>query len=476
MSSTDLAGRGSSGPAERSPADVLRLVVAAAVLLVVTLVSRLFGDSVSAFVADVLVGLQHLPAWLVSAIVVLGVVLGLGLIVVGGVLAVLQRRWRLLAGIGTAVAASVPLVWATQPSLGESAEAVVDLQEWLGEITIEGPSGYALAAVVAITTAVAPWAARRWRRAWWGAALGVALAHLVGSAVSFETVLAVLCGWTAGAASVVVFGAPSRRPNRHAVVEGLESVGLDLVRLEPASVDARGSTPYFGTAADGTPVFVKTLGVDERSADLLFRLYRSIQPRDLHDERPFSSLRRTVEHEALVALMAGECGVRTPNLLGFAPAEPNGFTLAYRAVAGRSLDREPDAADLDDLIRAVWGQVVVLRRSRIAHRDLRLANVFVGEDREVWIIDFGFSELAADNVLLDGDVAELLASTATLIGADRALSAALDVVGPDAVRRCVARLRPALLSGATRTALGEQAALLDDLRDRIAALPAGHVA
>ena len=168
-------------------------------------------------------------------------------------------------------------------------------------------------------------------------------------------------------------------------------------------------------------MFVKTLGDDERSADLLFRLYRSIQPRDLHDERPFSSLRRTVEHEALVAVMAGQVGRAHPDGSWPSPRpEPNGYTLAYEAVAGHSLDREPDGDDLDGLVRQVWGQVSVLRATRIAHRDLRLANVFVGEDRVVWLIDFGFSELAADDVLLDGDVAELLASTASVMGPERA--------------------------------------------------------
>lgn len=471
MSGTDVTdATDTSGQVERSPADVLRLVVAVVVLVAVTVVSRVFGDSVSGFVADVLNGFQHLPSELVGIVVALGVLLGLGLVVVGGALAVVQRRWRLLGGIAVGVVLSIPLVWATAPSAEDTASSVVDLQDWLGDVVIDGPSAYTLAAMVAITAAVTPWAARRWRRAWWAAALAASVAHLLAAEVSFETVLAVLSGWAAGSASVVLLGAPSRRPARQAVVDGLQSIGLDLVRLEPASVDARGSTPYFGDLADGTAVFVKTLGVDERSADLLFRLYRSIQPRDLHDERPFSSLRRTVEHEALVALMAGECGIRTPRLLGFAPAEPNGFTLAYAAVAGRSLDREPDAPDLDGLIRAVWEQLVVLRRCRIAHRDLRLANVFVGDDRQVWIIDFGFSEMAVDDVLLDGDVAELLASTTTLIGADRALAAGVDVMGPDPLRRSLHRLRPALLSGATRTTLGQQPGSLDDLRSRITSL------
>jgi undecaprenyl-diphosphatase len=170
-----------------------------------------------------------------------------------------------------------------------------------------------------------------------------------------------------------------------------------------------------------------------------------------------------VEHEALVAAMARQVGVVTPPVVAFAPAHPNGYTLAYQAVAGHSLDGEPDGDDFDDLVRAVWAQVAILRRSRIAHRDLRLANVFVAEDRTVLLIDFGFSELAADDVLLDGDVAELLASSASVTSPERALAAALAVMGPDAVRRCVPRLRPALLSGATRTSLSGQPGVLDRL-------------
>ncbi len=55
-------------------------------------------------------------------------------------------------------------------------------------------------------------------------------------------------------------------------------------------------------ARDGTALFVKALGDDERSADVMFRVYRRLQPRDLGDEKAFSTLRRAVEHEALVAL------------------------------------------------------------------------------------------------------------------------------------------------------------------------------
>ena len=81
----------------------------------------------------------------------------------------------------------------------------------------------------------------------------------------------------------------------------------------------------------------------------------------------------------------------------------------------------------------MWAQLALLRRHRIAHRDLRLANVFLADDGDAWIIDFGFSELAASDHLLATDLAELLASSATKVGAERAVAAGV------AVGRCRSR-------------------------------------
>jgi undecaprenyl-diphosphatase len=268
---------------------------------------------------------------------------------------------------------------------------------------------------------------------------------------------------------VFVLGAPSRRPGGAAIARGLAAVDLPVARLEQASLDARGSTPYFGTATDGRRLFVKALGQDERSADLLFRVYRRLLPHELGDERPFESLRRAVEHEGLVALFARGIGVRTPMLLAVTTAEPNGFVLAYEAIDGRSLDRLAPDDVTDDVLAAVWEQVALLRRFRIAHRDLRLANVFVGNDGVPWMIDFGFSELAASDLLLANDIAELLASSSLLVGIDRAVGNPLAIVGTTALASALPRLRPWALSGATRTALQSRPGLLEQLREQVAA-------
>jgi undecaprenyl-diphosphatase len=270
-----------------------------------------------------------------------------------------------------------------------------------------------------------------------------------------------------GAAAVVALGAPSRRPTASAVLAGLASVGLPLRELRRAGVDARGSTPYFGVSTSGDELFVKVLGEDERSADLLFRCYRRLQPRDLGDEKPFRTLRRAVEHEALVALAARDLSVRTPRLRAFARAEPNGYVLAYDKIAGRSLDRLDASEITDHLLAEAWDLIAQLRRRRIAHRDLRLANVVVADGGEVWLIDFGFSELAASDLLLATDVAELVASSSACVGAERAVAHAVATVDPGTLVQARERLRPWALSGATRAALASRPGLLDELRLRL---------
>ncbi len=349
-------------------------------------------------------------------------------------------------------------------------QVLVDVGVDVGPLTKEGfPSTAGMAAVAGVFTAAAPWLGRRWRRAGWTLIAGLMVTGFVDSPVAFDSILAVLVGWLSGAAVLVVVGAPSRRPTLQAVVDGLDTVGVPVRQLEQAAVDARGSTPYLGVDADGCKLFVKALGTDERSADVLFRLYRRLQHRNFGDERPFRTLRRAVEHEAFVALVAQSLGVRTPSVRGLATANPNAFVLAYDAIDGRSLDRVEPSEVTDEVLAAIWHLVGELRLHRIAHRDLRLANVFLDDGGHVWLIDFGFSEVAASDLLLATDVAELLASSSLCVGPERATANAASTVEPATLAQALDRLHLWALSGATRTAIKSRPGLLDALRSEMAA-------
>jgi glycosyltransferase 2 family protein len=124
----------------------------------------------------------------------------------------------------------------------------------------------------------------------------------------------------------------------------------------------------------------------------------------------------------------------------------------------------------DDVLAAIWRLVAVLQAHRIAHRDLRLANIFRDDQGEMWLIDFGFSELAASDLLLATDVAELMASSSLYVGAGRAVDHAASTVDAATLERAAGRLHLWALAGATRTAHKARPGLLDELRSRLAAV------
>jgi glycosyltransferase 2 family protein len=458
------------GAAVRSPADILRVACAAVALLALLVVQWLFGDTLTRFTADILAGLSALPEWTVDVIAVGTRILAVVVIGGGFVVTLLTGRYRFLLSVTLAGAVAVGIAYLLDRVAPEASTDLLDVTNAVGPLGDDGfPSSLGVAAAAAIVTASAPWVARRWRRAGWALVIGLALTRFLSTPISFDTLRAVLVGWAVGAAVTAFLGGPSRRPTGDAIARGLERVGVPLTRLEQANLDARGSTPFFAVGRDGRKLFVKALGDDERSADLLFRIYRYATRRQFGDERPFSSLRRAVEHEAFVALAARDAGIRTPRFVALATGDPNAFVLAYEAIAGRSLDRlEPD--ELDDAVLAdIWEQVVKLRGHGIAHRDLRLANVFLADDGAAWAIDFGFSEVAASRLLLANDIAELTTSLASMIGAERAVQGAAAAVGPEGLTPAIERLHTWALSGATRSACKAQPALLADVREQMQA-------
>ena len=190
----------------------------------------------------------------------------------------------------------------------EPAQSVHNLPDWFTDLQPAWVAAFAAALVVST-----PWMSRRWRRlAWLLLALVVPMRFLLGVDVPTGLLFAMAGGWLIGSLVVLAAGAPQRNPSADDVVRGLDEAGVHLKSMKRAGVDARGSTPYFGVDIEGNGLFIKVLGADERDADLLFRVYRWFRLSGVGDERPFSSLRRTVEHEALVSMTAERSGLVTP--------------------------------------------------------------------------------------------------------------------------------------------------------------------
>ena len=454
----------------RSPSDALRVVVFGTVAVVVVAATQWAHDGILGFEEDLLQVFTFLSPSVERLLAgATQLFVGLVLLVIW-VTPIVTRRYRVLGYVAVASLVSAALVELVEWWFGREEPATIanELALRAGIPTHDFPTTSTLAAIAAAFVILGPFVTVRWRRAGW-VVLGilVLLRLLLSAHLPSEMFVALTIGATVGAAVLFVFGRPDQHPTTAAVARALESTGLSVASIEPAQVDARGSTPYFVELDDGGRVFTKVMGADERAADLLFRIYRFVRFKNIGDERPFSSLRRTVEHEALVALQARDVGARTPRMRAVAEVGNDSLLLTYDLIDGRSLDRV-DPAGLDDvLLRAMWEQVAVLRRHRIAHRDLRRANLFVDDAGQPWIIDFGFSEVAARDDMLAADVAQLLASVAVAVGAERAVSSAVEVLGPEAVAASLPRLQVGTMSGATRAALNEHPGLLKELQQTV---------
>lgn len=466
---TDPTGARSIPPTERrmvrSPTSLLRLLVGAAVTVVGVLVTWRFSNTMAALNQDWEQLTHLLPAW-IRAIPAVVVALTLLLVpVVVNVQLLRFRRFRLFGVVNlaavTAFVASELLVAATTreaPSLFPRAYSTA-------RGSVNDPLFAAFVAAFVVGIPYLPRSARRLANATVALSLVATLGFSDVPAVGWLVDLGL--GITCGAGFALLFGTPDTAPDRGELVGGLARSGIEVDDIWPAAVDARGSTPWFGRTKAGAPIFVKVLGQDNRSADLMFRAFRAMFLRNSGDERPMSSLRRSVEHEALLSLRAAAVGISTPELLTVSEIGNDAMVLAFVAIDGDSLDRVPDDRITDEILDEVWRQVVVLQDNGIAHRDLRLANVFVGADDRVHLIDFGFAELAASPLLLATDLAELLGSTTTVVGVRRAVDAAHRAVGAEGLARAQGRLQLASLGGATRTALKESGAI-DDLRREVA--------
>ncbi|MET8770642.1 lysylphosphatidylglycerol synthase domain-containing protein [Streptomyces sp. NPDC004658] len=317
--------------------------------------------------------------------------------------------------------------------------------------------GY-LAPVIAYMTAVGMSRRPRWRAVLWMVLLLDAFSMLVtGYTTPFSIILTVLIGWTIAYGTLYAVGSPNVRPTGQTLMAGLRHVGFHPVSAarEEAVESENGDRGrrYFVTLEDGPPLDVTVVDREQQAQGFFYRAWRNLTLRGFATRSSLQSLRQALEQEALLAYAAIAAGANAPKLIATSELGPDAVMLVYEHTGGRTLDSLADEDITDELLRNTWHQVRALQSRRIAHRRLAGDAILVDRSGKVILSELRGGEIAAGDLLLRMDIAQLVTTLGLRVGAERAVASAVGVLGPDAVADCLPMLQPIALTRSTRGTL-----------------------
>jgi uncharacterized protein (TIRG00374 family) len=249
------------------------------------------------------------------------------------------------------------------------------------------------------------------------------------------------------------------RPTGQHLLAGLRRVGfapLTAVRAEeetPDTPDSDRGRRYTVTLEDGPPLDVTVVDREQQAHGFFYRVWRRLQLRGINQRRSLQSLRQALEQEALLAYAAIAAGANAPKLIATSELGPDAVMLVYEHIGGHNLDALSDDKITNELLHDAWKQVRALQSRRIAHRRLVGESLLVDRSGAVFVTDLRGGEIAAGDLVLRMDIAQLLTTLALRVGPERAVASALAVLGPDAVADSLPLLQPIALSRSTRATL-----------------------
>jgi uncharacterized protein (TIRG00374 family) len=316
----------------------------------------------------------------------------------------------------------------------------------------------------------------RWRTAMWLLIVVYALVNLSASTTTVLSLLiSVLIGGAIGLGVRYAAGSIPTRPSAEDIAGALSTAGCPVSEMRRITHSGAESRRYAAVAVGGSRLDVAVYDWDQQAAGLLYRLYRLVRlQRQVSRGAPLSQ-DRAVERLALLSYAAEDAGVPMPRLCALVRAGQEAVVLAYEHHDGTTL-ADHDSEPTDVQLGHVWDAVLRLHAHRVTHRALTADHILLTGGDRVMLLPPASGDVAATDLQIRLDRAQLMAELALVVGPDKSADLALEKIPADEIVSVVPLLQTVALSRSTRHALRRRRDVLSALRKRLLAnVPGGEV-
>jgi glycosyltransferase 2 family protein len=490
-------------PRVRLPADLLRCVIALIEIALVAGLGLLARATADGAEIDIVKASNILPGAMLSF---LGFAAHAALLILPVALAVrllIRRQPRRLAeGVAAGGLAVGVVLVLNQLLRSPVADGLYDVLTAIHHADKSVPAlDWYLSGLTAYVTVIGLSGRPRWRTIFWLAIAFYGVASLaVHQTTLFSLLITVLLGRACGAGLRYAFGAISERPSAEEIAEALSAVEAPVVAMRRIVDSSAETRKYAATLQGGGRLDVTVFDREQQAADAFYRLYRRLRLTTQVSRSAPLTVERAIERRALMTYATEDAGVPTPRLRALVRVGPEASAIANESHDGTTLAglAQPPT---DTELAQVWDVVLRLHSRRVTHRALTADRILLtsdGHDRgggddqasglgppyqdgarpgnggeEVMLLEPGNGDVAASDLQLRLDLAQLVAELALLVGPDRAAASARAKLSADELAAVVPLIQPVVLYRSTRIAASRHRDVLPALRKGLVAAAPG---
>jgi uncharacterized membrane protein YbhN (UPF0104 family)/membrane-associated phospholipid phosphatase len=252
-----------------------------------------------------------------------------------------------------------------------------------------------------------------------------------------------LLGFAAAALVALVLGTTSGVPSADEVRDALVDLGFSPATLEPSRLSVGDASVFEVVMESGDAVRVDAYGRDQRETQVAARIWHRAMYKE-PGSTVFGSRVQHLEHVAYAMLLAARGGVRVPELVTTGVGGPDAALLVATPPDGARLaDLEPDQIT-DAMLRDAWSALARLHDAGVTHGNVDLRRIVVVPGG-VALDDFAAAGVGGDTYWAQRDRVALLTDSAIRVGHERAIAAAVAVLGKEDAGTLIPIVQPAAL-------------------------------